>query len=179
MDPSTEPRSAPMAALLPTIPPPEISPKGSEKRSPKIPPGFWPQISGVPDNFPRKCSGNPCNVVESQQKWSSYEVNSRILDNNYLRWYLFYLNKRTKDSTARTLPQEVSINSIDLAILFSYRNFCQCSVLHGFVTLSPNPCHLSPNAFLAMYFFSQQNQQLLFYLYLFTIFPWQIIYIEK
>ena len=62
-------------------------------------------------------------VVESQQKWSSYEVNSRILDNNYLRWYLFYLNKRTKDSTARTLPQEVSINSIDLAILFSYRNF--------------------------------------------------------
>ena len=51
---------------------------------------------------------------------------------------------------------------------------CQCSVLHGFVTLSPNPCHLSPNAFLAMYFFSQQNQQLLFYLYLFTIFPWRL-----
>ena len=112
-------------------------------------------------------------VVESQQKWSSYEVNSRILDNNYLWWYLFYLNKRTKDSTARTLPQEVSINSIDLAILFFYRNFSVNAVFYTDLW----PSHQIRATYRQMHFWRcifslSKSQQLLFYLYLFTIFPW-------
>ena len=68
-----------------------------------------------------------------------------MLDNNYLRWYLLYLNKRNKDSQLRTLPPEVLTNSIGLDFLsYLLELICQCSVLYGFVTRSPNPGHASP-----------------------------------
>ena len=49
---------------------------------------------------------NPCNVVESQQKWSSYEVNSRILDNNYLRRRLFYLTNEPRTQQQERFPRK-------------------------------------------------------------------------
>ena len=158
------------------MPPPEMSPKGSEKRSPKIPPGFWPQISGVPDNFPRKRSDNPCNVVESQQKWSSYEVNSRILDDDYLRWHLFYLTNEPRTQQQEHFPRKyqstqlILLSSSPIATSLSMQ--CLTRICDPLTKSVP----LIAKCIFGDLFCSQQNQQLLFYsyLYLFTIFPWQL-----
>ena len=116
-------------------------------------------------------------ITNFQQNWSRVEALSRILDNNYLRWYLLYLNKRNKDSQQRTLPPEMLTNSIGLDFLsYLLQLICQCSVFNGFVTRSPNPCHASPNAFFAHSAAHgaahSKNQQLLFsLLYMWTYLP--------